>query len=81
MLRLVRIIFIKFGLINHLGRCDCILEVSGEATGLFFNEDLGQCACAELFEFLNPAGICRSYQEEFYLSFLQISFPLIMDHY
>ena len=45
-----------------------------EETGLVYNADIDQCACGNIFEFINDRGVCKSFQlyHSFILQFLAV---------
>ena len=57
-----------------IGGCECIAMNGEEETGLVYNADIDQCACGNIFEFINDRGVCRSFQlyHSFILQFLAV---------
>ena len=57
-----------------LGGCECIFMNGDEETGLVYNADINQCACGNIFEYINDRGVCRSFQlyHSFILQFLAV---------
>ena len=57
-----------------IGGCECIAMNGEEETGLVYNAALQQCACGNIFEFINDRGVCRSFQlyHAFILQFLAV---------
>ncbi len=57
-----------------IGGCECIAMNGEEETGLVYNADIDQCACGNIFEFINDRGVCRSFQlyHSFIFQFLAV---------